>query len=140
MAEHSRRARRAIERLQKKGDLPAGEPVEAVIYAQRWLPFLQFALVFGAIGDILFLIVARPYYVAATPTQVFMYRAGRFWQTVGERVFDAPIGEIRIERGRSGPLRRVVRLRRLTGDEHQLAVHRIYWKELERLQSLIEAA
>jgi hypothetical protein len=140
VAEHSRRARRAIARLERKGDLPAGEPVEAVIYAQRWLPFLQFALFFGAIGDLLFLIVARPYYVAATPADVFMYRAGRFWSSVGERRFEAPLGELRIERLRGGPLRRVVRLRRLTGDEHQLAVHRMYWRELDHLQSLVEAA
>jgi hypothetical protein len=138
--EHSRRARRAIGRLQKKVDLQAGESFEAVVFGQRWLPFLQVALVFGALGDILFLLVARPYYVAATPSQLFMYRAGRFYPSVGERVFDAPLGEIRIERLRGGPLRRVVRLRRVTGDEHQLAVHRVYWRELDHLQSLIDAA
>jgi hypothetical protein len=134
---HSRRARRAIERLEKKVELPAGESLEAAIYAQRWLRFLQFALFFGALGDTLFLLLARPYYVAATRSHLYVYRAGRLYPSVGARVFDAPLGEVRLERLRGGPLRRVVRLRRVTGDEQRLAVHRAYWRELDHLQSLI---
>jgi hypothetical protein len=106
--------------------------------AQRWLPFLQFALVFGALGDVIFLVVARPYYLAATESHVFLYRAGRIYPSAGAQVFEAPLGEIRIERLRGGPFRRVVRLRRLTGDEHQLAVHRAYWRDLDYLQSLVD--
>lgn len=106
--------------------------------AQRWLPFLQFALFFGAIGDVIFLVVAKPYYLAATKSHVFLYRAGRIYPSAGAQVFEAPLGEIRIERLRGGPFRRVVRLRRLTGEEHQLAVHRAYWRDLDYLQSLVD--
>jgi hypothetical protein len=133
---HARRAQRIIKRLEKSGRIPRGESIEAVAYAQRWLPFLQFALFLGAIGDVLFLVVARPYYLVATSSEVLLFRVGRFIPSVGTREFAAPLAEVRLERLRGGPLRRVVRLRALTGDEHRLAVHRLYWKELDRLDSL----
>jgi hypothetical protein len=131
----SRRARRAIARVQEK----VGEPVEAAAYVQRWLPFLPVLLLLGTLGDIVFILVARPFYLAATQSQVFLFRAGRVRLSVDERVFDAPLGEVRIEEVRGGPLRRVVRVRRLSGGEHTLAVHRAYWRELERMQSLVDS-
>lgn len=136
----SRRGRRAVARVERKLDLASDQSIEVALLAQRWLPFLQVALFLGALGDLVFLIVARPCYVAATQSHLFVLKAGRLYPSVGDKVFDAPLNQVRIERARSGPIRRVVRLTSLGSAEQQLAVHRAYWKDLDALHSLIDAA
>jgi hypothetical protein len=138
-ATHSRRARRAIRRVEAAlGSELNGETIEAAVYANRWIPFLELFLLLGAIGDVVFVAVAKPYYVAATSSRVFFLTAGRFWPTARKQVFTAPVESIRIEQtGMRGPLRRQMRLQQVGGSETRLSVHRMYWKELERLQSLV---
>lgn len=139
---HSRRAQRAIRRVESAlaAELEPGESLEAAVFAQRWLPFLELVTLFGAIGDAIFVIVARPYYLAATRSRFFMLRAGRLWPSAGERVFEASLDAVRIEPLRMrGPLRRQIRLQQLGGSDYRLSIHRAYWRELERLQSLAGA-
>lgn len=138
-ATHSRRARKAIARVEKAlGSELQGEPIEAIVWAQRWIPGLELFLLLGGIGDIVFVVVAKPYYVAATNTRVFMLAAGRLWPSARGRVFESPLDTVRIESLKMrGPLRRQVRLQQLGGSEYRLSVHRMYWKELDRLKSLV---
>src|SRR5262249_41286272 len=102
-----------------------------------WRPGLQFLLLFGPLGDTVFVLVARPYWIAATSSRVVMFNAGRFWPKCGKQVFEAPLDVVRTEKLGGGPLRRRIRLRALAGSDHQLAVHRGYWKELDRLTELV---
>ena len=136
---HSRRAQRAIRRVQGViGSEVGAETIQAAVFANRWIPFLELLLVFGAIGDFVFVLVAKPYYVAATDSRLFMLTAGRLWPSARKQVFSAPLDSIRIEAvGMRGPLRKQIPMQQVGGDEYRLSVHRMYWKELERLQSLV---
>jgi hypothetical protein len=138
-AKHTRRARRAIGRVEKAlaAELQPGETIEAAAYAQRWIPFLQALLLFGAIGDTLYIVIAKPYYVAASSSRFFLVNAARLWPAAKGKVLDAPLGETRIEQLRGGPLRRQFRVTRLGGSDYRLSVHRAYRRELERLESLV---
>jgi hypothetical protein len=135
---HSRRAQRGIARIQKAHSLD-GEAIEAAFYAQRWLPGLQFLLIFGAIGDLIFVLVARPYWFAATPTRVLMFAAGRLYPKVGKQLLVVPVDTVRTEKLGGGPLRRRIKIRVLGGAEHQVSIHRAYWKELDRFNDLVGA-
>lgn len=105
--------------------------------AQRWLPFVEAFLLFGPIGDAIFLIVAKPYYIAATNMRFFMLEAGRFWPAARGQVFSATLDAVRIEELRRGPVRRTISLRQLGGSDYRLAVHRSYRRQLERLEQLV---
>ena len=135
---HSRRAQKAIARIEKAHRL--GEPIEAVFLAQRWRAGLQVLLFFGALGDVIFVLVARPYWVAATASRVYMFRAGRFLPKAGAQVFEVALDTARVEKLGGGPLRRRILIRALGGAEQQVSVHRMYWKELDRLSQLIGEA
>jgi len=138
-ANQSRRGRRAVARVQGAlaSELQPGESIETAALAQRWLPFLEVLLLFGALGDMIFVIVAKPYYIAASSSRFFLLDAGRFWPTPKKRVFEAPLDQVRIEQLRGGPLRRQIRLSQLGGPEFRLAVHRVYRRQLEQLESLV---
>lgn len=137
--QHSRRARRAISRVESAlGAELQGEAIREAAWAQRWIPFLEVLLLLGAIGDIVFIVIAKPYYIAATDTRFFMLTAGRLWPSARGQVFSAPLDSIRIEPvGMRGPIRRQFRIQRLGGEDYRLSVHRMYWKELESLQSRV---
>jgi hypothetical protein len=142
--QRGRYAQRAFNRVAKAlaGTLEPDEALESAFFAHRYVPGLSLLFFFGSIGDIIYVIVARPYYAALTNKRFFLLKGGRWGFVSGVRdpEFTSPADSVRIEAGRKFLIRLTATVRVLTGEEVKLAVHRQYWKELDHMRSLLSRA
>jgi hypothetical protein len=135
-------ARRAFGRVEKAlaPTLEPGEELQSAFFAHRYLPGLQLLFIFGAIGDTLYVIIARPYYAALTSRRFFLLKGGRgpFVSRPGDPVITDDADTVRIDEPRKFLFRAVVTVRAALGQqESRLAVHRQYWRELDYMRSLL---
>ena len=140
--DRGRAARRAVERVEASlaGTLEPGETVESAFFAQRYVKGLTLLLVFGAIGDILYVLIARPYYVALTNRRFFVLKGS--WGLSSkprESVFTAQADSVRMDEPRRFLVRKTATVRALSGEEVRIAVQRMYWRELDHMRSLLSA-
>jgi hypothetical protein len=138
---HGRYARRAIARVEQSlaGTLEPGETVESACFAHLYVPGLTLLLALGTIGDILYLLIARPYYVALTGRRFFLLNGSR-WTLVSkprDPVFSAPADSVRMDDPRRFLIRKVTTVRQVGGAEVRIAVQRGYWGELDHMRSLL---
>jgi hypothetical protein len=140
---HRRRLeRRAFKRVEKAlaPKLEPGETLESAFFAHRYVPGLFILLFLGSIGDIIYVLVARPYYPALTNRRFFLLKGTRFGfvSRPKDPEFTTDAGSVRMdEKGRRFLLRAVATLRALPDREVRLAVHRQYWRELEHMRSTL---
>ncbi|HLY85164.1 MAG TPA: hypothetical protein VKO84_01445 [Gaiellaceae bacterium] len=141
--EHRRRLeRRAFNRVERalEGRLEPGETLESAFFAHRYVPGLFVLLFFGSLGDLIYILVARPYYPALTNRRFFLLNGTRFGWVSRPRdaEFTADAGSVRIdESGRRFVLRAVASVRAFPDRDVRLAVHRQYWRELEHMRSIL---
>jgi hypothetical protein len=142
--QHQRRraARRVVARVEKAlaGELEPGEALESAVFGHRYVPGLMVLLFLGSIGDLIYMVVARPYYLALTDRRFFLLNASRWGWIPRPRgsVYTADPGSVRIDEPRKFLVRSVTAVRAMGQDELRLAVHRQYWRELEHMRSLLE--
>lgn len=133
-------ARRTFGRVEKSlaGTLEPDETLESALFAHRYVPGVTLLLVFGTIGDVLYLLIARPYFLALTSRRFFLLKGGwGFFARPGRPVWSAPADSVRIDEPRRFLVRKVTTVRRLGGDEVRVAVQRAFWGELDHLRSLL---
>ena len=135
-------ARRAVGRVEKAlaATLEPGEELQSAVFAHRYVPGLQLLFLFGALGDLLYVIVARPYYAALTNRRFFLLTGSR-WGLVSrprEPVLTADAGSVRMDESRKFLVRAITTVRAIGQDETRLAVHRQYWRELDHMRSLLD--
>jgi hypothetical protein len=140
--QRKRIARRAFNRVEKAlaPTLAPGETLESALFAHRYVPGLFVLLFLGSIGDVIYVFVARPYYLALTNQRFFLLKGSRFGfvSRPKDPEFTTPAGSARIdEPGRRFLLRAVATVRALPDREVRLAVHRQYWAELEHMRSTL---
>ena len=141
--DHRRRLeRRAFNRVEKAlaGKLEPGETLESAFFTHRYVPGLFVLLFFGSIGDLIYILVARPYYPALTNQRFMLLKGTRFGWVSRPRdaEFTTDAGSVRIEEGgRRFVLRAVATVRAFPDKEIRLAVHRQYWRELEHMRSIL---
>jgi hypothetical protein len=135
----NRASRRVYGRVEKAlgGTLEPGETLEAAVFAHRYVPGLSLLFLVGSIGDIVYVIVARPYYAALTNKRFLLLKGSRFALVSRPRdsEFTAPADSVRIETGRRFLLRLTASVRVLGSREVKLAVHRQFWRELDHMRS-----
>ena len=134
--------RHAIERVagSLSGTLEPGETVESAFFAHRYVPGLSVLFAFGAIGDAVYVLIARPYYVALTNRRFFLLKGGwGFWPSVGDPVITSAADSVRMDEPRRFVVRKTTTVHALGGAEMRLAVQRVYWSELDRMRSLLSA-
>jgi hypothetical protein len=137
-----RAARRVVARVEKglAGTLEPGETLESAVFGHRYVPGLMVLLFLGSIGDLIYMLVARPYYIALTDRRFFLLNASR-WGWVPrprEPVFTSDAGSVRIDEPRRFLVRESTTVRAMGQSELRLAVHRQYWRELDRMRSLLD--
>jgi hypothetical protein len=134
-------AKRAFGRVEKglAGTLQPGEELQSAFFAHRYVPGLQLLLLLGAIGDIVYAVVARPYYTALTSQRFFLLKGSRFGLVSRPRdpVFSSDADSVRIEEPRKFLVRAITNVRAGAQDEVRLAVHRQYWQELHHMRELL---
>jgi hypothetical protein len=135
-------AKRAVGRVENAlaSALEPGEEVQSAFFAHRYVPGLQLLFLFGALGDLLYVIVARPYYAALTNRRFFLLEGSR-WGLVSrprDPVLTADAGSVRIDQSRRFLVRAITTVRAMGQDETRLAVHRQYWRELDHMRSLLD--
>lgn len=138
--QRGRYARRAVERVEHSlaGTLEPGETVESALFAHRYVPGLLLLGVFGTLGDILYVIVARPYYLALTNKRFFLLKGGRgFVSRPRDPAFSAPADSVRMDEPRRFLVRKTTTVRQVGGQDVRLAVQRPYWGELDHMRSLL---
>lgn len=136
--QRKRGSRRIVARVEKGlGTLQPGETVESAVWGHRYVPGLQVLLLFGALGDSLYLLLARPYYVVLTNQRFMLLHASRFLARTGKTVYTVPPDQARLELGRSFVLRKIATVGAVGGDEVKIAVHRQFWGELDYMASLL---
>jgi hypothetical protein len=135
-------ARRAFGRVEKAlaTTLEPGEELQSAFFAHRYVPGLQLLFLLGSIGDIVYVLVARPYYTALTSRRFILLKGSRgaFGSRPREPVFSTDAGSVRIDEPRKFLFRAIVSVRAMGQDEVRLAVHRQYWRELEYMRSLLD--
>jgi hypothetical protein len=142
--EYTRRriARRAYGRVERAlgPTLEPGEDLQSAFFAHRYVPGLQLLFLLGSIGDLVFAIVARPYYAALTSRRFFLIKGSRFGfvSTPREPVLTTAADSVRLDEPRKFLIRAVTAVRAMGQDEFRLAVHRQYWRELEHMRSLLD--
>lgn len=140
--QRGRVARRAFGRVEKAlaATLEPGEELQSAFFAHRYVPGLQLLFLLGSIGDIVYVVVARPYYTALTNRRFFLLKGSRFALVSRPRepVFSADAGSVRIDEPRKFLFRAIVAVRVVGQDDVRLAVHRQYWRELEHMRSLVD--
>jgi hypothetical protein len=134
-------ARRAYGRVEKAlaPTLEPGEELQSAFFAHRYVPGLQLLFLLGGMGDLVYVIVARPYYAALTSKRFFLLKGSRVSLVSQPRdpVLTADAGSVRIEGARKFLVRAITAVRAMGQDEFRLAVHRQYWRELDHMQSLL---
>jgi len=134
-------ARRVFARVEKSlaGTLQPGEELQSAFFAHRYVPGLQLFLLLGAIGDIVYAIVAKPYYAALTDQRFLLLNGTRFGLVSRPRdpAFTDEAGSVRIEEPRKFLVRAITTVRAGLHDEVKLAVHRQYWQELDYMRELV---
>jgi hypothetical protein len=116
-----------------------GEQLRSAVWGHRYVPGLQVLLLFGALGDTLYLIIARPYFLAHTDRNFMLLNGSRFGFVSKPRgaVYTVPANAVRVELGRRFLLRRVATVSVVGGEETKVAVHRQFWGELDYMASLL---
>lgn len=139
--QRNRAARRAFGRVEKSlaGTLEPDETLEAAFFAHRYVPGLSLLFLIGSIGDIIYVIVARPYYAALTNRRFFLLKGSRLGLVSRPRdaQFSSPADSVRIEACRKFLIRQTATVKALGGDEVKLAVHRQFFRELDHMRSLL---
>lgn len=140
--ERKRGSRRIFGRVEKAlGTLQSGpgEPLESAVWGHRYVPGLQILLFFGALGDTLYLLIARPYFLALTDRSFMLLNGSRFTlvSKPKDAVYTVPANTVRMELGRKFLVRRVVTVSVVGGEQIKIAVHRQFWGELEHMDSLL---
>lgn len=107
-----------------------------MLYVQRYVPMMNILLLLGALGDLVFVAIARPYYFAVTDQRFFVLKAGRIYPRVGSALTTSPLNNVRFEDGRRWLIRKTVEVRMLSGDDYRVGVHRVYWRELDYMESI----
>lgn len=134
-------ARRAFGRVEKSlaGTLEPGEELQSAFFAHRYVPGLQLLLLLGAMGDLVYAFVARPYYAALTSQRFLLLKGSRFALVSRPRdpEFTAEADTVRIEEPRKFLVRAITTIRAGFDDEVRLAVHRQYWQELYHMRELV---
>ncbi|HEY3551629.1 MAG TPA: hypothetical protein VGK69_11330 [Gaiellaceae bacterium] len=138
-----RSARRVVARVEKglADRLEPGESLESAVFGHRYVPGLMVLLFLGTIGDLIYMLVARPYYLALTDRRFFLLDASR-WGWIPrprEPVFTADPGSVRIDEPRRFLVRASTTVQAMGESELRLAVHRQYWRELEHMRSLLDS-
>ncbi|MDX6481045.1 MAG: hypothetical protein QOG85_1555 [Gaiellaceae bacterium] len=135
--ERKRSARRIFDRVEKSRGF--GEQLQSAVWGHRYVPGLQLLLLFGALGDTLYLLIARPYFLALTDRNFMLLNGSRFGLVSKPRdaVFTVPASQVRIELGRKFVLRKVATVSVMGGEETKIAVHRQFWGELDHMASLL---
>jgi len=137
-----RAARRVFARVEKglAARLEPGEALESAVFGHRYVPGLMVLLFLGTIGDLIYMLVARPYYLALTDRRFFLLNASR-WGWIprpGEPVFGAEPGSVRIDEPRRFLVRASTTVQAMGQNELRLAIHRQYWRELDHMRSLLD--
>ena len=137
-----RAARRVFARVEKglAARLEPGEALESAVFGHRYVPGLMVLLFLGTIGDLIYMLVARPYYLALTDRRFFLLNASR-WDWIprpGEPVFGAEPGSVRIDEPRRFLVRASTTVQAMGQNELRLAIHRQYWRELDHMRSLLD--
>jgi hypothetical protein len=134
-------AQRGFGRVEKAlaGTLEPGEELQSAFFAHRYVPGLQLLLFFGALGDVVYALVARPYYAALTNRRFFLLRGSRFGLVSQPRepVFTSDADSLRIDEPRKFLVRAITTVHAGFQDEVRLAVHRQYWQELQHMRELV---
>jgi hypothetical protein len=134
-------ANRSFGRVEKAlaGTLGPGEELQSAFFAHRYVPGLQLLLFFGALGDLVYAFVARPYYAALTSQRFFLLKGSRFGLASRPRdpLFSSDADSLRIEEPRKFLVRAIMTVRAGVQDEVRLAVHRQYWQELHYMRELV---
>lgn len=137
-----RSARRVFARVEKglAGRLEPGETLESAVFGHRYVPGLMVLLFLGTIGDLIYMLVARPYYLALTDRRFFLLNASRFgWiPRPGEPVFTSDPGSVRIDEPKRFLVRASTTVHAFPDQEVRLAVHRQYWRELGHMRALLD--
>jgi hypothetical protein len=137
-----RLAKRAVGRVENAlaATLEPGEELQSAVFAHRYVPGLQLLFLLGGMGDLIYVIVARPYYAALTNERFFLFKSSR-WGLVSrprEPVLTVDAGSVRIDQSRKFLVRAITTVRAMGQDETRLAVHRQYWRELDHMRSLLD--
>jgi hypothetical protein len=141
--EYKRRrvAKRVFARVEKAlaGRLDSGEELQSAFFCHRYVPGLQLLLLLGAIGDVVYAIVARPYYTALTNRRFFLLKGSRLAlvSRPGDAVLTDDADTVRIDDPRKFLVRAITTVRAGFQDEVRLAVHRQYWQELDHMRELL---
>ena len=137
-----RSARRVFARVEKglAGRLEPGETLESAVFGHRYVPGLMVLLFLGTIGDLIYMLVARPYYLALTDRRFFVLNASR-WGWIPrpkEPAFTSDAGSVRIDEPRRFLVRASTTVHAMGQSELRVAIHRQYWRELEHMRSLLD--
>jgi hypothetical protein len=137
-----RAARRAFGRVENAlaTTLEPGEELESAFFAHRYVPGLQLLFLLGSIGDLLYVLIAQPYYAALTGRRFLLLKGSRFGLVSRPRepVLTSDADSVRLDEPRKFLIRAVTAVRAMGRDEFRLAVHRQYWRELDHMRSLLD--
>jgi hypothetical protein len=132
-----RGAQRIFNRVEKA--LGPGEQLRAAVWGHRYVPGLQLLLLFGALGDTLYVLIARPYFFALTDQKFTLLNGSRFGfvSKPKDAVYTVPANQVRLELGRKFIVRKLATIREVGGEETKVAVHRQFWGELDHMAVLL---
>ena len=97
--------KRSAQRIFNRVEKVVGSGLKSAVWGHRYLPGLQLLFLFGALGDTLYLLVARPYFLVLTDQQFMLMNGSRFGFVSKPQgaVYSVPANQVRIELGRKFP-------------------------------------